>query len=249
MKLKDYIEKAKKEKRALGQFNFSNLTALKGIIQAAQSQKSPLILGTSEKASRKIGLAKAVSLARECRRKTGLPIFLNLDHGKSFVYIKKAIDAGYDAVQFDGSGLSLEENIKETKKVVEYAGKFNVFVEGEVGVIGGKMTSPKDASKFVQTTRVGSLAVAIGNVHGINKKGINPLLNLKRLKEIKDKVGQVPLVLHGGSGTAHSDIKKAIKLGVAKVNISTEIKQAKTSAKIQEVVENKIKLFNSANKK
>ncbi len=275
--LKYYLEKARKEKWAIGQFNFSNLKILKAIIQAAKEKKSPIIVGTSERESKSIGISQAVALVESYRKETGLPIFLNLDHGKSFNYIKKAINAGYDAVHFDGSKLPLKENIKITKKIVRYAHKKNILVEGEVGVIGSVsdrkevLTDPLDALKFVEGTKVDSLAVAIGNLHGIRISGINPNLNLKRLEEIKKKVEIIPLVLHGGSGTPKKDIKAAIKLGVVKINVNTELRIAYTNTlrkvlkkkpkeitpykympevikAVQEVVEEKIKLFGSVNK-
>jgi len=276
-KILNLFKKAQRGRWAIGQFNFSNLETLKAIVQAAEKLKSPTIVGTSEGESKFVGLEQAAALVKSYREKTKLPIILNLDHGRSFDYIKKAIDAGYDAVHFDGSGLSLEKNIQETKKVVNYARKHGVLVEGEAGVIGdvgkqkGVLTEPKDALRFVKETKVDSLAVAIGNLHGIEASGINPKLNLKRLKEIKEKIGNIPLVLHGGSGTPEADIKKAIKSGIVKININTELSMAYTNTlkksfqekpteivsykymplvveAVQKIVEEKIRLFGSQNK-
>src|SRR3989338_11655204 len=139
--LKYYFKKAYKEKFAIGQFNFSTFEQVKGIVAAAQNLKSPIILGTSEGESKFVGLQEAVVLRNMLRNKTGLPIFLNLDHGKSFEYLREAILAGYDMVHFDGSKLPLEENMKTSKKVVAFAHKKGVIVEGEIGKIGS------DASK------------------------------------------------------------------------------------------------------
>jgi fructose-bisphosphate aldolase class II len=275
--LKYYLKKAEKEKWAIGQFNFSNLKILEAIIRAAVKLKAPVILGTSEGESKSIGLEQAVILTKSYRKETKLPIFLNLDHGKTLNYIKKAIDAGYDAVHFDGSNYSLQKNINLTKKVVKYARKSKALVEGEIGVVGQAKgtkevsTNPSQALKFVKETGVDSLAIAIGNLHGIKASGINPKLDLKRLKEIKKKVSRVPLVLHGGSGTPKKDIKAAIKLGIVKININTEIRMAYTNTlrkvlkkkpkeitpykympqvgkAVQKVVEEKIKLFKSRNR-
>lgn len=269
--LKYYLKKAGKEKWAIGQFNFSNSKILKAIIQAAKKMQSPVILGTSEGESESIGLKQAVAMVKSYKEEMGLPIFLNLDHGKSFNYIKKAIEAGYQAVHFDGSKLPLKKNIKIAKKVVRYAHKKNVLVEGEVGVIGGVLTNPKETQEFLKETKVDSLAINVGTIHGIRKSGINPQINLQRLKEIKKKTGRTPLVLHGGSGTSEKDIKAAIKLGVVKININTELRIAYTNTlkkvlkkkpkeitsykympevieAVQKVVEGKIKLFGSANK-
>ena len=243
MELKYYLEKAEQEGWAIGQFNFSDSKTLEAIVQAACALKALVIIGTSEGASKSVGLAQAVVLVKAYQAETGLPLFLNLDHGKSFGYIKKAIGAGYDAVHFDGSKLKLEQNIRETKKIVAYARTLGILVEGEVGEIGGVLTEPQDALKFVQETQVDSLAVAVGSIHGLRSS-----LDLKKLRAIKEKIGEVPLVLHGGSGVPEADVKKAIKSGVAKINISTALKIARSSQSIKFIVEDKIKLFGSAHK-
>ena len=258
-----YFEEARKGKWAIGQFNFSDFKIL-------------VILGTSEGESKSLGLKQTVALVRSFREETGLPLFLNLDHGKSFGYIKRAVDAGYDAVHFDGSGLPLAENIRETKKIKEYAKNFNVWVEGEIDVIGQRessnnagLTDPQQAASFIKATQIDSLAVSVGNLHGGQSSAQNPNLNLKRLKEIKEKTGELPLVLHGGSGVPDKDIEDAIKLGVVKININTELRAAFKSAlkkalkkpeivpykympevvaAVQKVVKEKMNLFGSENK-
>ena len=284
--LKYYFGKAQKEQWAIGQFNFSDFTQMKAIVASAEKTKSPIILGTSEGESKFFGLQEAVALRDVLRKRTGLPIFLNLDHGKSFEYLKEAIAAGYDMVHFDGSKLPLGENIKITKEVVKYAKWRGVLVEGEVGVIGTDssklysekfeikeedLTKPEDAEKFVNETKADLLAVSIGTFHGIVVSGVCPNLRLDILKKIKEKTGKIALVLHGGSGTPEDDIKEAIKLGVVKININTELRvafsgnlrrflnnnpdevvpykflaEAKNS--VEKVVGLKIELFGSANK-
>ncbi len=269
--LKFYFKKAETEKWAIGQFNFSTLEQFKGILEAAKKLSSPMILGTSERESRFIGLGQAVALVNLWRKKTGLPVFLSLDHGKSFSYIKNAIDLGYKMVHFDGSRFSIDRNIEIAKKVVKYAHKRNVLVEGEIDVIGGALTAPEEAQRFIRETKVDSLAVNIGTFHGIRALKKNPHIDLKRLEEIKNKIGTAFLVLHGGSGTPEKDIKAAIKLGIVKININTEIRMAYTETlrkvlkkkpkeiisykympevieAVQKKVEEKIKLFNSINK-
>ncbi|MCX6718401.1 MAG: class II fructose-bisphosphate aldolase family protein [Candidatus Staskawiczbacteria bacterium] len=236
-----YLEKAQKEKFAIGQFNFSDFTQVKAIVASAQNLKSPVILGTSEGESKFFGLEEAVAIRNVLRKKTGLPIFLNLDHGKSFEYVKQAIDAGYDMVHFDGSKLPLEENIKITKEVVKYAKWRGVTVEGEVGRIGTDssklysdkfeikeedLTKPEEALRFLNETKANLLAVSIGNFHGIEISGVDPNLRLDVLKAIKDKIGNAFLVLHGGSGTPEDDMKEAIKMGIVKININTELRLA-----------------------
>jgi len=247
--LKYYLEKAQKEKFAIGQFNFSDFTQLKAILAAAEKTKSPVILGTSEGESKFFGLKEAVALRDVFRKKTlrqgsgqaSLPIFLNLDHGKSFEYLKEAIDAGYDMVHFDGSKLPMEENIKITKEVVKYAKRKGVLVEGEVGRIGTDsskiysekfeikeedLTKPEDAEKYLKETRADLLAISMGNFHGIEVSGIDPNLRLDVLNSVKEKVESTFLVLHGGSGTPEEDIKEAIQQGIVKININTELRLA-----------------------
>ncbi|MBU2539848.1 class II fructose-bisphosphate aldolase [Patescibacteria group bacterium] len=283
--LEYYFKKAKREKWAIGQFNFSELPQLEGIIEAAKEMHSPIILGTSEGESRFLGLKQAVALKKAYQMETGLPIFLNLDHGKSFDYIKKAIELGYDMVHFDGSKLSLKENISTTKEVVKYAKKFGVLVEGEIGIIGtdvskvyeGKfeieeknLTNLKEAVEYIKETGVDCLAVSIGSFHGVSTES-NPNLNFEKLKDIKKNIKDSFLVLHGGSGTPKKDIKKAIKLGIVKININTELRLIYTDTlkkflkenpkeitpykylpetvkAVKGVVEDKIRLFNSKNK-
>ncbi|MEK7664892.1 MAG: class II fructose-bisphosphate aldolase [Patescibacteria group bacterium] len=284
--LKYYLNKAQKEKWAIGQFNFCADSQLKGIIRAAKNLKSPIILGTSEGESNFFGLEEAVAIRNVLRKKNNLPIFLNLDHGKSFEYLKQAIDSGYDMVCFDGSKLSFEENIKITKQVVKYAKRKGVLTEGEIGAIATDsskiyqenfeieedlLTNPEESVKYIDKSKVGLLAVSIGNFHGIEVSGLNPHLLLNRLAEIRRTAKNVFLVLHGGSGTPEEDIKQAISLGIVKININTEIRLAftnslkyflqenpdeiapykylKNSAEaVQKIVEEKISLFKSNNK-
>jgi len=284
--IKDYFKKAQKENWALGQFNFSTIEILRGVFQAAQTYKSPIIIGTSEGESSFFGLEEAVAIKKIFSQRYGVPAFLNLDHGKSLDYIKKAVDSGYDLVHFDGSRLPIEENIKITKEVVKYAKKKNVLVEGEVGLIGGSsivykerleskeedLTDPESALKFIKETKVDSLAINIGTFHGMEQSGMSPHINLGRLKEIKEKIGDGAfVVLHGGSGTPEEDIQEAIKLGVIKININTELRLVFANAikksfeensgdivpykfllpailEVQRVAEQKIKLFGSNNK-
>lgn len=285
-KLRYYLEKANREGWAIGQFNFSSPEQLKGIVAAAMHLSSPAILGTSEGESSFLGLDFAVWLVRFYRKK-GVPLFLNLDHGKSFEILKKAAQAGYDALHFDGSKLPFKENLSNTKRIVKYIRRFNprLIVEGELGRIQTDssrvydknfeireedLTNPEKASIFLNETGVDSLAVSIGNFHGVQVRGKNPRLRLGRLQEIKEKLGKnVFLVLHGGSGTRKDDIKRAIKLGIVKININTELRLAFAESlkknllsgeitpykyfplaiqEVQKAVEEKIKLFGSEGK-
>ncbi|MCX6721135.1 MAG: ketose-bisphosphate aldolase [Candidatus Staskawiczbacteria bacterium] len=284
--LKYYFERAQAEKFAIPQFNFSDFSQMKAIVNKSAELKSPIILGTSEGESKFFGLQEAVALRDVLRKKTGLPIFLNLDHGKSFEYLKQAMDAGYDMVHFDGSKLPLEENIKITKEVKKHAKWKGILIEGEVGKLGTDsstlysekfeikeedLTKPEEAQKFVKETKVDLLAISMGNFHGIEISGIDPNLRLDVLKAAREKVPDVLFVLHGGSGTPEEDIKEAIKLGIVKININTELRLAFSGNlrrylkdnleeitpykflpdainSVEKVVESKIKLFDSANK-
>jgi ketose-bisphosphate aldolase len=254
MDLKSYLRKAQKEKWALAQFNFSSFEQLKGILAGAKKMKSPVILGTSEGEVNFLGLRETIALVEISKTKYRTPAFLNLDHGKDLKLIKRAIDFGYAAVHFDGSKLPLEKNIKYAKEIVKYAHKKGVLVEGEVGAIGTEsskiynqefrleekdLTNPEDAYKFIKETKVDSLAISIGNFHGMKVKGINPHLKLKLLEEIEKKTENRFLVLHGGSGTSVQDIKKAIKLGIVKININTELRKAYTFSLRRELTKEK----------
>ena len=271
MILLDYLKKAQKEKWAIGQFNFSTDEQLKGIIVAAKKMNSPVIIGTSEGESNFLGMEEIAALVRAFQKKAGIPVFLNLDHGRNLDYIRKAIEVGYDCVHFDGSSLALSENIQLTKEVVRLASPKSVLVEGEVGIIGGRgtesvLTDAETAERFVKETGVDSLAVAIGNVHGVFSK--MPELDFDRLKDIEKRT-KVFLVLHGGSGIDKKDIEKAIKLGIVKININTELRiqwkesledslkketvkpyeiLSKVVDQISGLVEEKIQVFQSNNK-
>ena len=266
MNLRDYLNKARREKWAIGQFNFSTLEQLRGILGAAQKLKSPVILGTSEGELGYLGLEEVIVLVDIAKAKYRVNAFLNLDHAKNFGLMKRAVDYGFPAVHFDGSGLTLEKNIEYAKKVVEYAQKKGVLVEGEMEDIKEKnLTSTVQAEKFIKETKVDSLAIAIGNIHGMHR---DVKLNFQRLKEINKRI-KTFLVLHGGSGIPDSQIRKAIKLGIVKINVNTELRIAwkksltatfkkqeirpyRILSKVQEViqkkVEEKIKIFGSINK-
>lgn len=237
--LKYYFDKAAREKFAIPQFNFSDFTQLKGIVEKCLELKSPVILGTSEGESKFFGLEEAVALRDVLRKKTDLPIFLNLDHGKSFEYLKKAMDAGYDMVHFDGSKLSLDENIKISKQVKSYAKWRGILAEGEVGRLGTEasklysekfqinendLTKPDEAERFVKETKIDLLTISMGNFHGIEVSGVDPNLRIDVLKSVKQKIGKTFLVLHGGSGIPENDIKESIKEGIVKININTELR-------------------------
>jgi len=242
--LSEILLKAQKENRAIGHFNISNLEALWGIFNAARKLGAPVIIGTSEGERDFIGARQAVALVKSLREQFDYPIFINADHTYSFDRVKEAIDLGYDAVIFDGTELSFEENVKITKRCVDYAKKINpeIIVEAELGFIGKSskvldeipsgvkiteefLTKAEEAKEFAQRTGVNLMAPAVGNIHGMLKGGKDPALNIERIREIRKWAG-IPLVLHGGSGNSAEDFTDAINAGVSIVHISTEIRVA-----------------------
>lgn len=228
----DMLKKAKSEGYAVGQFNINNLEFTQAILQAAQEEKSPVILGVSEGAGRYIGGFKTVVKIVEGLLedyKVTVPVAIHLDHGSSFDKCKEAIDAGFTSVMIDASHHPFEENITLTKQVVEYAHAKGISVEAELGMVGGQeddvqangviYADAKECEELVKQTGVDCLAPALGSVHGPYKG--EPNLGFKEMEEISNGTG-VPLVLHGGTGIPTKDIQKSISLGTAKINVNTE---------------------------
>lgn len=253
--LREYIQWADEKGVAIGHFNISNLEGLHGIFNGAKKLSDevgyqiPIIIGVSEGEEDFVDTEMARDMVNSIRDEHNYPIFLNADHHYSFERVKKAIDAGFDAVIIDAVKLPLDENIALTKKCVEYAKKVSretgrdILVEAELGFIGQSskildeipdgvseetMTKPEEAKYFVENTGVDLLAPSVGNVHGMVKSG-NPRLHPERVKAIRDACG-VPLVLHGGSGTMDEDFTNCIKNGIDIVHINTEIRVAYKNA-------------------
>ncbi len=234
---KELEERSRAGKYGLGAFNTNNLEITHAIATALKEEKSPAIIAVSPSAMEYAGpryIGNMVRLAAE----EGLEVALHLDHGTSLDHIMHAIASGFSSVMIDASKLPFEENIALTKKVVEIAKPLGISVEAELGKIFGtedhivvtareaSFTDPKEAAELVERTGVDSLAVSIGNAHGFYKG--EPELDFERLAEIGEAVkgSGVLLVLHGASGIPGHDIKKAIELGVTKINIDTEIRNA-----------------------
>jgi len=224
--LKDYFNLAMKKGFALGAFNFNNLETLKGICAGANETKSPCIIAVSEGAFEYMGGEYIRGLVSSAKQTSKVPLFLHLDHGKSFEMCKKAIEYGFDSVMIDGSSLSFKENIKLTKKVCDYAHKKGVLVEGELGRLQGVednvssdrtiYTSPKEAEEFVKKTGVDSLAVAIGTSHGAYKYAGKQELRFDILEEIEKLLPSFPIVLHGAS-TVNSELVERINKNGGKI--------------------------------
>lgn len=232
--MKEMLIKAKEEGYAVGQFNVNNLEFTQAILQAAEEEKSPVILGVSEGAARYMGgFYPVVQLIKALIKEYNVtvPVAIHLDHGSSFEKCMQAIRAGFTSVMIDGSHLPLEENIALTKKVVDAAHAVGVSVEAELGRIGGQEDDikvddaeamyaiPAECKELVERTGVDCLAPALGSVHGPYKG--KPKLGFKQMQEISE-LTNVPLVLHGGTGIPTEDIQRAIKFGHAKINVNTE---------------------------
>ncbi|MFT9849162.1 class II fructose-1,6-bisphosphate aldolase [Aneurinibacillus sp. REN35] len=250
----DMLNKAVEGKYAVGQFNLNNLEFTQAILQAAEEEKSPVILGVSEGAARYMGGFKLVVAMVEAlmeEYKVTVPVAIHLDHGSSFEKCVEAIHAGFTSVMIDGSHYPLEENIALTKRVVDVAHALGVSVEAELGRIGGQEDDlvvadaeamyavPEECDKLVRETGVDCFAPALGSVHGPYKG--EPNLGFDRMEEVMNLTG-VPLVLHGGTGIPTKDIQRAISLGTAKINVNTEnqIESAKT---VRKVLEEKPELY------
>lgn len=218
-----YFKDCLKKGYALGAYNFNNLETLKGICEGCQRTKSPAMLAVSESALSYIGENFVVSLVENAKKTYKLPLFLHLDHGKTFEICKKAVDLGFDSVMIDASALPFDENVKLTKKVVAYAHKHGVPVEAELGVLAGveddvkadehKFTDPQKAKEFVEKTGCDTLAVAIGTSHGAYKFKGKPKLRFDILKKIEEAIPTTPLVIHGASSVPQNHIKTINEFG------------------------------------
>ncbi len=207
--LKSYIADSVKNHYAIGAYNFVNMEMLKGICEGAKETLSPTIVAVSEGAFKYMGEEFLLSLFNSAKKTYNLPLFLHLDHGKSYEICKRAADLKFDSVMIDGSALPFEENVALTKSVTDYAHKKGVLVEGELGVLKGIednvsadkniFTDPDSAKIFVEKTNVDTLAVAIGTSHGAYKYSGNATLRFDILSMIEEKLPNFPLVLHGAS--------------------------------------------------
>lgn len=285
MNAKDWLEKAKREKFAIGAFNVGNLETFKAVVQAASNKKSPVIIESSPGETSFLGADNIVDLAKNYSQDLGIPILVNLDHAESLEQCLEGIKAGYDLIHFDGSKLPLDQNLEITKKVVETAHQKDLIVEGEMDHIIGSsqvhegsateviaqnmFTDPQKAADFVKVSGIDMLAVFFGNVHGIFKQG-GENLDLELLQKIASATNCY-LSLHGGSGISNEQVQEAIKLGIVKVNINTQMRQAfrdeleeelkdnpdeyamyklepQVIEAVQKVVEDKIEVFGSGGK-
>lgn len=230
--LSEVIEPARAGGYAVGAFNYCNAETVQGIVEEGRDQRSPIILIIGPWEIPLLGVRTVTRLAETAAADADVPVCLHLDHATEFDLVKECVDAGFPSVMIDASQEDFEENIRRTRAVVDMAHARGVTVEGELGALGrvddasiegshaGSLTDPSKAAEFVERTGVDALAVSIGNAHGMYKQ--LPELDFDRLEAIKAAV-DLPLVLHGGSGTPDDQLRGAIEIGICKVNVATEI--------------------------
>jgi fructose-bisphosphate aldolase class II len=270
---KDLLVPARREAYAVGAFNINNLETVLAVSDAAGEEQSPAIVAVTPSAIKYGGLPYLARIVKTAAESSPVPVSLHLDHGEDFDTVSKCITAGFTSVMIDGSHMKFEENIALTKRVVDLAHPKKVSVEAELGRLAGVeektveekeaiLTDPDSAEKFVKSTNVDALAVAVGTSHGAYKFKAEPKLDFERLKIISEKV-DIPLVLHGASsvpkwitekaakygaqlegakGIPEEHIRKAVSLGIAKINIDTDLRLAFT-ATVREVLANSPKEF------
>ncbi|MFC9711376.1 ketose-bisphosphate aldolase [Paenibacillus sp. NPDC056933] len=234
--MKDLLKVAYENKFAVGSFNVANSEFVKVVITAAEEQNSPAIMQIHPN---EIDLVTDgfIAYVREAASKSKVPFVIHLDHGATIKDITRSIRNGYTSVMMDASHLPFEENVAATKEAVELAHLVDVSVEGELGTIGSNegsseggadeilYTNPEEAAIFVEQTGIDTLAVAVGTSHGIYPQSKDHSIKIDRLKQIHEKV-KIPLVLHGGSDNPDEEIREAVKHGIAKINLSTDMKRA-----------------------
>ncbi len=244
---KEMLKKAQREGYAIPAFNIHNLETLQVVVETAAELKSPVILAGTPATIMYAGGEYIVAMAKVAAKKYDIPIAIHLDHFENVDDIKHYINIGFKSAMIDVSYEKYEDNIRITKEIVDYAHKYDATVEAELGRLGGQeddlvvdekdamYTNPEQAREFVEKTGVDSLAVAIGTAHGLYKG--TPKLDFDRLKEIREVV-KVPLVLHGASDVPDELVKKAISLGICKVNIATDLKIPFSDAVKEYFIEN-----------
>lgn len=241
--LEDVLHAAQQRRVAVGHFNFAELVVLKAAATAGHELGVPLVMGVSESEREFVGVREAAALIRSLRDDEGREVFLDADHTHSIEKAEEAARAGFDLIVFDASEKPLDENIVETRRGVEAVKSINpaILVEGEVGFVGSgseihdrrpdnvRLTDPEEAKQFVDETKVDVLSPSVGNVHGMLASMVGGTehqhLNIERIAEIRHAV-DLPMTLHGGSGTSDEDFRRAIQAGITMIHISTELRIA-----------------------
>lgn len=235
------LNRAKEDGKCIGAFNIENVDMARGAIEAAEDIGCPIIIQTTYTTVNHAGAIYLSNMVHTLAEQAKVEVSLHLDHGNTFEVCAECIKAGYSSVMIDGSHFPLEKNKETTKSVVDFAKKYNIPVEGEIGKVGGTedevsgticYTNVKECKEFVNYTNIDFVAIGVGTAHGFYDG--EPNINIQRIKEIKDIV-EVPLVLHGASGLCDKTIQACIKAGISKINFATEIRLAYTKG-IREVL-------------
>lgn len=236
---KAMLLKAQREGYAVPAFNIHNLETLQVVVETAAEMRSPLIVAGTPGTFSYAGTGNVVAIARDLAKTCNQPLAIHLDHHEDFDDITVKVHTGIRSAMIDGSHHAFADNVALVKKVTDYCHRYDVSVEAELGRLGGQeddlivdskdalYTDPQQAREFVELTGIDSLAIAIGTAHGLYN--VTPKLDFERLAEIRSQV-DIPLVLHGASGLSKADIRKAISLGICKVNVATELKIAFSNA-------------------
>ncbi|MYL30913.1 ketose-bisphosphate aldolase [Halobacillus halophilus] len=234
---KTLLTHAYENQYGIGAFSAHNAETILAILDAAEEKQSPVMIQIGQKVIQTLGLKPMKEMVDAFARNVSVPVCIHLDHSRQYEQTMEAVQAGFQSVMFDGSGLTFQENTRITKQVVETARALGIGSEGEIGKIGGTedditvdekdalITTTEEALNFANETDVDYLAVSIGTAHGIYKQ--TPNLRFERLKEISQAVKR-PIVLHGGSDVPDEQVRKAITMGIAKINVDTELRQAYT---------------------
>ncbi|MGG5368426.1 ketose-bisphosphate aldolase [Enterococcus sp. AZ196] len=249
--MKDLLSVAKENHFAVPAFNICSYDMMKAIMEEVEAQNAPVILEIHPDEIAYLN-DEFVAAAKDYAHNSKVPVVIHMDHGGSVKDVMRAIRNGYTSVMIDASTQPYEENMKLTKEVVKLAHGVNVSVEAELGTIGNNgsaeggtaniiYTDPDQAEEFVKETGIDTLAVAIGTAHGLYPKDMTPKLNIDLLKELNERI-DIPFVLHGGSGNPDSEVSEAVKYGVAKVNLSSDLKSVFFAA-LREILSNHPEMY------
>lgn len=250
--MRELLADAEKNNYAVGGFNCPTLENVYGVIQAAEKEQVPVILSFPQVHEKTVPLKVIGPILLQAARDAKVPVCVHLDHGSTVAYVEEALRLGFNSVMYDGSKLSLAENIRNTQAVVKLARKYQADVEAELGGIAGdeagissgdiesKLTDINEAFEFVQATGVNSLAASIGTAHGFYTEA--PKIDFRRIEEIHRRTG-LPLVMHGGSGVSDEDYHKAINLGIRKVNYYSYMAKAGVEGVKALLAEKNVKYF------
>lgn len=246
--LNEVLKMAEAEKYAVGAFNTPNLECLLAVLHNAEKMQVPVIISHAQLHEDIAPLSDIGPVMIAMAKEAKVPVCVHLDHGETLDYLQKALDMGFTSIMYDGSLLSYEENVANTKKTVEMAAKVGASVEAEIGILGGResgakqseqkaedmYTDPELAKRFVEDTGIDALACSFGTAHGIYK--VKPKLDFERIEKIRS-LTKIPLVMHGGSGVSPEDYKEAISKGVRKINYYSYMSNAGVKA-AKELLEN-----------